>query len=91
MYRPGSSLSKAKTNKASNSTGIGLSVRNTENKVPTLEDYLKSRDWIGAIACLENEKSFNDAKAETNLWLAYCCFHNGDYKKSIQIYEQLLK
>ena len=32
MYRPGSSLSKAKTNKASNSTGIGLSVRNVKIK-----------------------------------------------------------
>lgn len=83
MYRPGSSLSKAKTNKSSNNTGIGLPVRNTDNKIPTLEDYLKARDWIGAIAFLENEKSFNDTKSETNLWLAYCCFHNGDYKKSI--------
>lgn len=28
----------------------------TENKVPTLEEYIKNRDWVGAIAFLEHEK-----------------------------------
>ena len=48
--------------------------------MPTLDDYLKLTDWVGSIAFLENEKSFNDTNKETNLWLAYCCFHNGEYK-----------
>lgn len=26
--------------------------------MPTLEEYIKNRDWVGAIAWLENEKRF---------------------------------
>ncbi len=53
----------------------------TVNKINiTPKDFIKTRDWVGAIGYLENEKSFTDSKPETNLWLAYCYFHNGDYK-----------
>jgi len=55
--------------------------------MPTMEDYIKNRDWVGAIGWLENEKSFLDNKLESKLWLAYAYFHNGDYKKSIQLYD----
>lgn len=27
-----------------------------EHKIPQLQDYIKNRDWVGAIAFLENEK-----------------------------------
>lgn len=88
MYRPGSSLSKAKTSKASAAQAGGMAVKPVEHKMPTLEEYIKNRDWVGAIAWLENEKryffssinSFLDNKVESKLWLAYAYFHNGDYK-----------
>ena len=28
---------------------------------------------------------------ENSLWLAYCCFHNGDYKKAIGLYDSVMK
>ena len=86
MYRPGSSLSKAKLSKGGNLVGVGIPTR-TENKLPQLEDYLKERDWVGAIVFLENERSFSSQNMINSLWLAYCCFHSGDYRKAINIYD----
>lgn len=59
MYRPGSSLSRAKGSKQGAGAGAGsggVSVKPVEHKMPTLEEYIKNRDWVGAIAWLENEK-----------------------------------
>jgi intraflagellar transport protein 56 len=55
-------------------------MKQNENKIPELKDYITKRDWVGAVAFLENEKSFSHMKAENNQWLAYAYFHNGDYK-----------
>ncbi|KAL4468715.1 hypothetical protein ABPG74_005218 [Tetrahymena malaccensis] len=88
MYRPGSSLSKAKTNKQ---TVGGFTVKKVESKIPVLEDYIKNRDWVGAIVHLEYERRVTDVKDETSLWHAYCSFHNGDYKKAILIYDDMMK
>ncbi|CAD8102938.1 unnamed protein product [Paramecium sonneborni] len=90
MIRPGSSMSKAKQTKVSAPVGGGLAVKVVEQKMPTLEDYVKNRDWVGAVALLENEQNFNDSRAEPKLWLAYAYFHNGDYKKAIQVYDQMM-
>ena len=54
--------------------------------MPTLEDYVKSRDWIGAVALLESERNVN-IQVENSLWLAYCYFHMGEYRKAINIYD----
>jgi len=35
--------------------------------------------------------SFSSQNMDNSLWLAYCCFHNGDYKKAIAIYDQIMK
>lgn len=60
MMRPGSAMSKAKTSKgAQNNNGMNIAVKQIENKIPQLQDYIKNRDWIGSIAFLENEKRFN--------------------------------
>jgi len=57
--RPGSALTKAKTNKnSSNVAGSNIGVKQIENKIPQLQDYIKNRDWVGSIAFLENEKRF---------------------------------
>lgn len=50
MNRPGTSISKAKVTKTS-SDDVGMK-KVAQQKLPTLQDYLSSRDWIGAIALL---------------------------------------
>jgi intraflagellar transport protein 56 len=47
--------------------------------MPTLQDYIKKRDWIGAVALLESERNVN-IQVENSLWLAYCYFHMGEYR-----------
>eukprot|EP00823_Brevimastigomonas_motovehiculus_P001620 TRINITY_DN1220_c0_g1_i1.p1 TRINITY_DN1220_c0_g1~~TRINITY_DN1220_c0_g1_i1.p1 ORF type:complete len:561 (-),score=105.56 TRINITY_DN1220_c0_g1_i1:1373-3055(-) len=60
-------------------------------KVPKLEDYIKSRDWTGAVCLLEWQKNTSQANKMTLLWLAYCAFHKGDYKRALAVYQDLLK
>lgn len=88
MIRPGSSLSKAKKKK---DFTMGLNVKKVERVIPKKEDFISDRDWIGAIALLEADRSVTDTNIETYLWLAYCYFHNGDYKEAMYIYDDLLK
>lgn len=57
MNRPGTSISKAKVTKSQvEDVNYG---KIPQEKMPTLHDYLKVRDWIGAIALLENERNVN--------------------------------
>jgi intraflagellar transport protein 56 len=77
MYRPGTSISKAKTAKPIGEDMGSKKVQ--QEKLPTLDGYLSSRDWIGAIALLENERSVN-IQVENSMWLAYCYFHMGEYR-----------
>ncbi|KRX10409.1 hypothetical protein PPERSA_10508 [Pseudocohnilembus persalinus] len=90
MYRPGSSLSKAKGSKNQNQYGIGIPVKKIENQIPKLEDFVKSRDWVGAITLLEHEQGIN-MNTEQSMKLAYCKFHLGDYRKAIVLYDQIQK
>lgn len=80
MNRPGSAISKAKVIKSS---GEGVQfkavihlIMQIQQKIPTLQEYIKDRDWVGAVAFLENEKNLS-TNVENSLWLAYCSFHLG--------------
>lgn len=87
MIRPGSSISKAKVRNNLASMNIGRN--NKREELPKWEDFVKARDWIGAIAFLELEKGSGNVKV--NLWLAYCYFHAGEYRKAMNIYDDLMK
>lgn len=65
-------------------------MRAVQQKIPTLQEYIKDRDWVGAIAFLEYERNLK-TNVENSLWLAYCSFHMGEYKKAIQIYDELIR
>lgn len=57
-------------------------------ELPKLEDFLTRRDYTGAIAILEFEKHTGKANDTTDMWLAYCAFHLGDYKRSMDVSRQ---
>ena len=46
-------------------------------KVTKLEEYIKNRDYTGALALLEfNRKGGEEADERKNLmWIGYCAFH----------------
>ena len=87
MIRPGTSVNSS-TNLSKITHAMGD--RQTTNKVslPTLEEFLEKNDWQGAIAVLELEKS--SGRSETLLWIGYCYFHLGEYKKAMSIYDEIL-
>lgn len=87
MIRPGTSVNK-KTN-MSKLAQINLKTKAPTQKIPKFEDFLVSNDWVGAIAICELEKHFG--KLETKLWLAYCHFHSGNYKKAIGLYNEMTR
>ena len=66
-----------------------LSNGKQETQIPSAQNFIDRNDWMGAIAVLELDKF--SQKQETLLWLAYCYFHNGDYKKALAIYKDLAK
>lgn len=54
--------------------------------------YLKKRDFIAAHTLLECDRKYlkrHDYKTLSGI--AYCAFHNGDYKKAMDIYDELMK
>ena len=80
MYRPGTSISKAKVKSSAPEDGSYNKIQ--AEKMPTLQDYIKKRDWIGAVALLESERTVN-IQVENSLWLAYCYFHMGEYRYTL--------
>ena len=98
MIRPGTSVSKHVRNaplskmqilygKNKQSSTDANSPENTQ--IPSSESFIKKNDWTGAIAVLELDKFSKNQ--ETVPWLAYCYFHNGDYRKALAIYKDISK
>nr|XP_058930886.1 intraflagellar transport protein 56 isoform X6 [Kogia breviceps] len=56
-------------------------------KIPKLEELLSQRDFTGAITLLEFKRHVGEQEEDTNLWIGYCAFHLGDYKRALEEYE----
>ncbi|XP_046736835.1 intraflagellar transport protein 56 isoform X2 [Diprion similis] len=62
----------------------------SRKEIPKLEEFLEKRDYTGALTLLEyngNEKN----SINTDLWIGYCAFHLGDYKRAAKVYENMRK
>jgi len=62
-----------------------------KKKLPKLEDFLTARDYTGAVTLLEFERNAGKKDVDTALWVAFCHFHLGDYKKSLAEYNKLIE
>eukprot|EP01137_Pigoraptor_chileana_P005442 Opistho-2@2870 len=62
-----------------------------KKKAPKLEDFLEARDYMGAITLLEFNRHSGNADPKTDQWIAYCAFHNSDYKKAMEEYQGVVK
>jgi intraflagellar transport protein 56 len=82
-------MSRAKTKKKA------VSSQNNAPKLPQLEEYIKNRDYTGALTLLEFNKRSDeieeDKKQQTLMWIGYCAFHIGDYPKSLTAYQEVLE
>mmetsp|Transcript_65802 Transcript_65802/g.129159 ORF Transcript_65802/g.129159 Transcript_65802/m.129159 type:complete len:629 (-) Transcript_65802:161-2047(-) len=64
-----------------------------EEKKDKLKEYLKERDYTGALATLEfNKRSAQDPAEElmTTMWIGYCAFHLGQFQRSFDAYQSIL-
>mmetsp|Transcript_4337 Transcript_4337/g.10363 ORF Transcript_4337/g.10363 Transcript_4337/m.10363 type:complete len:565 (+) Transcript_4337:163-1857(+) len=63
-----------------------------QKKKPTLEEFLDKRDWSGALGLLQFERNSQNEEYDVEMlvmWMAYCAFHLGDYKKAANLLEEL--
>jgi intraflagellar transport protein 56 len=63
-------------------------------KLPQLEEYIKNRDYSGALTLLEfnrrSDELEEEKKQQTLMWIGYCAFHIGDYQKALSAYNDVL-
>uniref|UniRef100_A0A8C3I9Z2 Intraflagellar transport protein 56 n=1 Tax=Chrysemys picta bellii TaxID=8478 RepID=A0A8C3I9Z2_CHRPI len=50
----------------------------------------KKRDFTGAIALLEFKRHVGEQDEDTGLWIGYCAFHLGDYKRALEDYINMI-
>jgi len=89
MIRPGTSLTKQKGKKAP--VVKAAPGKKAEAQKPELKEFLDKGDYVGAITLLEFEKKAKDDRPQLLMWLAFSYFHNGDYKKAIDAYDEALQ
>ncbi|CAK9817123.1 Intraflagellar transport protein 56 [Anthophora quadrimaculata] len=70
------------------SEGVKKSV--SDKRIPKLEEFLEKRDYTGALTLLEFNNA-SESSVDSELWMGYCAFHLGDYKRAATIYENLRK
>uniref|UniRef100_A0AAX7TF35 Intraflagellar transport protein 56 n=1 Tax=Astatotilapia calliptera TaxID=8154 RepID=A0AAX7TF35_ASTCA len=71
------------------STSIGEKNKRNKSKLPRLEEYLQQRDYLGALTLLEFQKNIGEREEDADLWIGYCAFHLGDYKKAMEEYKSM--
>jgi hypothetical protein len=60
----------------------------SNKKKPNLEEFLSKNDWSGALGLLQFEKNTDPTGSNADsitMFMVYCAFHLGDYKKSISV------
>jgi len=89
MQRPGSALSKLKMQQQN--LHANVTQKAVQKKTYTKEEFIRNRDFEGAITLLEHEKLLNKDNQNNQLWLAYSYYHSGDFPKALAIYRNLTK
>lgn len=64
---------------------------NVRKDIPKLDEFLDKRDYSGALTLVEFNASATNNNVETDMWIAYCNFHLGNYKKAVMIYNDVRK
>ena len=76
------------------------SIRKTTEKSGKADAVIISKDELARIKDATTVKTKEDVIAEKkareerynlNLWLCFCYFHNGDYRKAVDVYDEILK
>ncbi|XP_061883038.1 intraflagellar transport protein 56 [Entelurus aequoreus] len=82
-------LSRLKPAVGGKAASISGKKKKKKNKVPSLEEYLQQRDYLGALTLLEFQRSIGEQEVKTDLWIGFCAFHLGDYKRAMEEYKTM--
>jgi intraflagellar transport protein 56 len=64
--------------------------KNTKGQ-PSLDHFISNRDYTGALALLEFQLKCQDGDTkELLMWIGYCSFHLGSFKRAEDAYKELL-
>ncbi|XP_054712427.1 intraflagellar transport protein 56-like [Uloborus diversus] len=63
----------------------------SRSKVPSLDEFIKNRDFTGALTLLEFQRNSGKGDLKNDLWIAYCAFHLSDYRRAMEEYNRVLK
>ncbi|KAI6183734.1 Tetratricopeptide repeat protein 26 [Aphelenchoides bicaudatus] len=71
------------------------SAKDKNEELKELDQFLEKHDYTGAISLLEHKRQQTagtnfEADINIGLWLGYCAYHVGDYRKAAEQYEWLL-
>ncbi|KAK2151841.1 hypothetical protein LSH36_349g03056 [Paralvinella palmiformis] len=84
-------LSRTKPATGPGSTTAATKEKQKKKQMPKLEDFINGRDYSGAMTLLDFQRNSGKSTEETDLWVAFCAFHVGDYKKAMEEYERMTK
>lgn len=61
-------------------------------KLTRLDEYIKKRDYTGALALLDFNRKVADVSESLDalLWTGYCACHLGDYQRAYEAYQQIV-
>ncbi|XP_053202718.1 intraflagellar transport protein 56-like isoform X2 [Panonychus citri] len=84
LSRIKSSVSSKSIASNSGSNGSAKSI------IPNLDDFLKNRDFTGALTLLKYNKTSGKDNLENEIWIGYCYFHLGEYSSALELYENII-
>ncbi|CEM02602.1 unnamed protein product [Vitrella brassicaformis CCMP3155] len=94
MIRPGSALVKGGKPRRTPPGAAGQILtagKKTDVKKPELLEFIERHDYTGATTLLEFERKAREERPNALLWLGYAAFHNGDYRKALDAYDEYLR
>jgi intraflagellar transport protein 56 len=60
--------------------------------IPTLADFIGARNFTGALTLLEFKLKCRDGDTrDLLLWIGYCAFHLGNFRRAVEAYRELLE
>jgi intraflagellar transport protein 56 len=84
-------LAKPKKPSSKVKAGAGGGQQAKAKGLPTLEDFLGVRDFTGALTLLEFKLKCQDGDTkDLLLWIGYCAFHLGNFRRAEEAYKELL-
>ena len=70
-------------------------LKEQQKKKPTMDEFIGKADWSGALGLLQFERNTQismgaEESEDLIMWMAYCAFHLGDYKRAAEHLDELI-